>query len=314
MMYPMAPYYHSASAPPEVTRDTLSATLHAAIEKKDVALARQALEESFWRKLDLVPDIFHLCRALEKQDKTMVRLLATYGARPQGDETHAVLQILANKGIDPEPLLKGTGLFLPEKAPETINTALVHEISVMLARGRLKETFSKIDFGKKAQEVLEKHAGLHMATAETSTIINDLHKKMTNDIVPPETVSALLLLKETDPEFALVRLEANRYLGKTAPGLAKTLLDLDIVSAQDFDMKKLSAKIGGEIKIFTAPGEKNHAYTEFICRVLLEIADAKTYVPLRGHPDVHYQQHFKDKWADNKNGFEVSYKLNPPKP
>ncbi len=315
-----AMYYYPANpgntpAPAAVTKETLSEALHAAIDKNDIEAARAALEESFWRKIVFTPDVFHLCRALHKQDRDLVRLLGTYGVSLNDDEKKAATEFLAKKEIDPEPLLRNTGISLipSDTSLRKDHEVLAGEIAMMVARKSLKASFDKIGLGKKTKEILAGVTSASLDAAQTHAVIDDLAKSIKTGEVPADYVTALHLLRQTGADFG--KIDPNLFLGKKTPGFAKALLDAGVVTADAFDMRILSKKIGGEIKIFTAPEDKNFAYTEFLCQVSLEIADPARFIKLRERPDSErqYQQHFCDRWMKSNNA-DLTYRLKGPKP
>lgn len=318
MMGPRGMYYlmGAPSLPPDpaqtVTAEKLSRNLHAAIDACDISQARATIEEAFWRKIDFQPDVFHFCHALEKRDRAIVRLLATYGIAMSDSEMRAAFHVAEARGIDTAALLRGTGLAKPAEAfnPDTDGDC-ARGITRALSQKHLRENFNRLGLGAKAKDALEQaKTDLKLNAAQTVIVLDELKKMVKNDAVTGDVAAAVRLMAETGADFSKV--DPDRYLGKTGPGLAKVLLDEGLVSATHFGLNALVKKTGGEVKIFTEPSEKNYAYTEFLCQVFLEMADPDKYVPLRKNNPDGYQKHFKDKWQGKGSNIDLTYRLKGP--
>ncbi|MDE1151317.1 MAG: hypothetical protein PW788_02175 [Micavibrio sp.] len=168
---------------------------------------------------------------------------------------------------------------------------------------------------KKFPLLLEAHAlGAYKATAaETARIVKYLAGKTQKDVVTPETVAALATLKDAGADFSAI--DPMQYLGRRAPGLAKVLLDLDIVTPEHFDVTAVSRKMGGTLNLFLKNADKAYAYTEFTCQLILEITAPETYKPRRGAHTENYQTQFIAEWARNlsKRPSTFTYKRRGPK-
>ncbi len=152
-------------------------------------------------------------------------------------------------------------------------------------------------------------------SAETLKIVDYLAGEIKKDKVPDEFFRTLKAMKDGGADFS--RIDPSKYLGRNAPGLAKTLLDTGAVRAEDFDVEGVSRKVGGEMNLVIEPGKPGHAYNEFLCLLILEITEAAKYTALRGTPGLSYQKQFINEWQANpsfKNGITVSYRKRTPPP
>jgi len=168
---------------------------------------------------------------------------------------------------------------------------------------------------KKFPLLLEAHAlKAYAATAtETAKIVKYLAGKTQKDVVAPETIAALKTLKDAGADFSAV--DPMKYLGRRAPGFAKVLLDLDIVTAEHFDVTAVSRKMGGTLNLLLNNGDKSYAYTEFTCQLILEITQPDTYKPRRNTNTESYQRQFLEEWNSNlsKRSSTFTYKRRGPK-
>lgn len=312
MYYYMGAPIAEAQAAPEkkhLSARDVSLALHAAIEKRDVGEARKAIEEAFWNKIAFRPNAFHLCRALLDQNREMIRLLVTYGATLSSAEAASVADLMEERSLPAKELLRmaGTRSFPPAAEKDK---AFLGRLTQELARRDLKNHFGKAAPGKNSFLHLNDPDIPSLNADQVVLVLDGLHRRMKDGASVWEALGSLALLQETGTDFSKV--DASRYLGKNTPGLAKMLLDAGIVSAENFDMKALTKKVGGEIRIFTAKEEKNYAYTEFICQILLEIADSVYYVPFRKEKDPDYQRLFRDKWSSPAHTPHLSYRMKGP--
>lgn len=318
MMGPRGMYYlmGAPSIPPDpatlVTAEKLSRNLHAAIDACEISQARAALEEAFWRKIDFQPDVFHFCHALEKGDRAIIRLLATYGIAMNDSEMRAAFHVADARGIDTAALLRGTGISRPAQGfSAATDSEAAREIARTLSQKHLRENFNRLGLGAKVREAMEQaKTDLKLNAAQTVIVLDELKKTLKNDVVTEDVVSAIRLMMETGADFSKV--DPDRYLGKAAPGIAKVLLDEGVVAAPRFGLNTLVKKTGGKVKIFTGPTEKGYAYTEFLCQVFLEMAEPDSYVPLRKNNPEGYQKHFKDKWQGRGSNIDLTYRLKGP--
>lgn len=157
-------------------------------------------------------------------------------------------------------------------------------------------------------------AGAWQANAQaTEKIVEFLAARVKKDQVPEDVADALKTLAAGGADFSAVRPE--QYLGRHAPGLGKALLDAGAVAAESFDLEAVSKKYGGQINLVTPPGRKNYEATEFICQLILEIAEPHKYAKLRGEKDVSYQKLFMKEWVENlsrRRGGTITYRRHFP--
>lgn len=121
---------------------------------------------------------------------------------------------------------------------------------------------------------------------ETEQIVDYLHRRMKKETPAPETIAALKALKNAKARFGLV--ERRDYLGHSKPGMAKALLDLDIITPHQINRVRLHKRCGGGA-LLSQPKDKYHDMCEFMCQVELERSAPEEYKPLRGNPDISYQ-------------------------
>lgn len=112
-MYP----YYPGLVPPEASgihlgnRD-LSEDLMHAIDARDVPYARAIFETAFWNDCLLVPDWWHLLRALDSKSKPMIRLLVARGAGWTKEEALCLREFHPEKRKAWQEALRGSGLSL----------------------------------------------------------------------------------------------------------------------------------------------------------------------------------------------------------
>ncbi len=166
---------------------------------------------------------------------------------------------------------------------------------------------------KKFQLFVDAHAhGFYAADAATTAkAVKYLSKQVSKDVVPDSVVAALTAMKQGGADFSAV--DPMPYVGKRAPALAKTLLDLDIVTARHFDIIAIAKRFRGELKVGGAD-EKSRPNTEFVCQLILEIVKPDTYVPLRKSNTESYQRLFLREWASDlhKEANSFTYKRQGP--
>ncbi|TAL37284.1 MAG: hypothetical protein EPN97_05505 [Alphaproteobacteria bacterium] len=150
--------------------------------------------------------------------------------------------------------------------------------------------------------------------AEAVKILDYLASQVKKDAVPDSVVAALKTLRDGGADFS--RVEPMRYLGKKAPGLCKTLLDLGIVAARDIDLDALARRSGGELRPLTPRTAEGFADQEFMCQIVLESLAPDKFIPLRAQPDVSYQREFLREYTTNpqmKRRF-MAGRIHAPKP
>lgn len=127
---------------------------------------------------------------------------------------------------------------------------------------------------------------------ETEQIVDYLHRHMKKETPSPEAIAVLQSLKNTGADF--YRIGRRDYLGHSKPGMAKALLDLDIISPQNINRVKLQKRCGGPVTLgmdsLTNTTHKHYAMREFLCQIELEKAAPEEFKPLRGKPDTSYQR------------------------
>lgn len=127
---------------------------------------------------------------------------------------------------------------------------------------------------------------------ETEQIVDYLHRHMKKETPSPEAIAVLQSLKDTGADFHFVR--RRDYLGYSKPGMAKALLDLNIISPQSINRVKLQKRCGGSVMLamdtLTDTNHKHYAMREFLCQIELERAAPEEFKPLRGKPDISYQK------------------------
>lgn len=149
---------------------------------------------------------------------------------------------------------------------------------------------------------------------ETVQILDYLFSQVKKDAVPENVAAALKTLRDGGADFS--RVDPLRYLGKKAPGLCKTLLDLGIVAARDINLDTLARRSGGELRPLTPRTAEGYADQEFMCQVVLESFAPDKFIPLRGQPDVSYQREFLREYTTNpqmKRRF-MAGRIHAPKP
>lgn len=124
---------------------------------------------------------------------------------------------------------------------------------------------------------------------ETEAIVQYLYSRMSKETPSPEIIRSLKILKETGADFGRVRM--RDYLGSSKPGMAKALLDLDIIEPRDINRVKLRKRSGPPANnLFGIDrNDKHYAMREFAMQVELEKIDPGKYKPYRGKENTNYQ-------------------------
>lgn len=146
-------------------------------------------------------------------------------------------------------------------------------------------------------------------------IVDYLAGEVKKDVVPQHVARAIKTLSDGGADFS--RVNPARYLGKTGPGLAKTLLDAGAAPAESFDINEVTRKSGNGLNLVIPPGKPGYEYNEFICQLILEIAEPLKYIPLRGTPGQSYQKHFIKEWVESlsrRHGGSITYRKRTPPP
>lgn len=138
---------------------------------------------------------------------------------------------------------------------------------------------------------------LKMDARETLKVVDYLASKVRKDKVPESALELLQGMQKGGADFSLV--DPMNYLGKTGPAFAKTLLDANAVDAEDFDLEGVSRLYGGQISLVTPQGHKDYAKTEFMCQLILELAEPHKFEKLHGDKNVSYQKLFVKEWVDS---------------
>ena len=167
------------------------------------------------------------------------------------------------------------------------------------ARLMIAQPLDSFLYEKHFHEIETAHRlGAYRATAyETVKIVDYLATQVKKDVVPDSVMQSLKVLRDGGADFS--RVNPNRYLGKKAPGLCKTLLDLGVVSARSIDVELIAKRHNGELRPLTPPGGPDYADQEFMAQVLLEIASPEKYIPLRGEQGS-YLQRFLREYASGR--------------
>lgn len=154
-------------------------------------------------------------------------------------------------------------------------------------------------------ELIEAHRlGAYKADAASTALIVKALARQLDRSAPAVITAALQTLKDAGADFRAV--DPIAYLGRKSPGLAKQLLDLDIVEAAHFDLRAVSRKLGGKLDLITLPHAKKDAYTGFVCQLVLELTEPEKARKLRGASSQAYQQQFLQAWLRDNGGQRLS--------
>jgi len=127
---------------------------------------------------------------------------------------------------------------------------------------------------------------------ETENILYYLQSSLKKDVVTPEVMECLTLMRDNGAEF--FRARRGDYLGTQGPGLAKALLDLDIIQPRDISTAKLRKRCGQIMGIGSLLNpdvkDRHYAMREFLYQVTLEKSHPGKYKPLRQKAGICYQR------------------------
>ncbi len=129
---------------------------------------------------------------------------------------------------------------------------------------------------------------------ETEAIMRYLQNSLKKDVVTPDVIECLTHMRDNGAEFFRVR--RGDYLGTSGPGLAKALLDLDIVKARDISTPTIRKRCGEMMGIGSLLNpdikDRHHAMREFLYQVTLEKSNPDKYKPLREKAGLSYQRRY----------------------
>lgn len=124
---------------------------------------------------------------------------------------------------------------------------------------------------------------------ETENIVDYLTRNMKKEEPSAEIIESLKILKNTGADLSRLRL--RDYLGSSKPGMAKALLDLDMIEPRDINRVKLRKRCGATVGIAGMHiKDRHYAMREFAHQVELEKDDPAQYKPYREKSDVSYQR------------------------
>ncbi|HYD19650.1 MAG TPA: hypothetical protein VEF76_14345 [Patescibacteria group bacterium] len=130
--------------------------------------------------------------------------------------------------------------------------------------------------------------------ADTVRILDYLHGETRKTGMTPEADKAVAALRRAGADFSAV--DANNYLGRKEPGLAKALLDAGLVAAKKFNLDKVLDRTG-DLETSLPRFDAGNKYAEFLFQLLLEQIDPEKYIPLRGAAAKNYQRLFVGEWV-----------------
>lgn len=125
---------------------------------------------------------------------------------------------------------------------------------------------------------------------QAEAIVDYLTSQMKKEVPSDEIIQSLKTLKNTGADLA--RLQIRDYLGVSKPGMAKALLDLDIIKPRDIHQVRLRKRCGPPVNILQGMDSKSKYYAmrEFAHQIELEKTDPDQYKPYRGQEAVSYQK------------------------
>jgi len=146
---------------------------------------------------------------------------------------------------------------------------------------------------KKRFAVLENAVALGVFVpdaAQTEAIVQYLRQCMKKETPSPEIIQSLKILKNAGADFAHVRL--RDFLGVEKPGMAKALLDLDLIAARDINRVRLARRGRPDIGVLLGMrgDDDGRAMREFAAQVELERIDPAKYKVYRDRPGTDYQR------------------------
>lgn len=126
---------------------------------------------------------------------------------------------------------------------------------------------------------------------DSEDILRYLKGRCARREVPEDVVQTLREMKTAGADFRGI--EVTDYLGAKHPLLAKTLLDLDIVSARDIRPQRLSKRIAphkGLGGMFVQNTDRDYALSEFLYQVMFERTYPERTQDMRAKRGVSYQR------------------------
>lgn len=291
-----------------------SAYLAWAVDRRDLALARDVFDRAFWEKQPLVPDWFHLLGALLHNDKPMVRLLVAHGADWTPRQARCLQEVFAKEWPEFKSTLRGCGLTtdfgdLPAAADPQLRDEMMDRLlaepqtekrfAALCAAGAAGSFLSQAFNRQQSEKRFGRMHGADLLKPDNFSAFVDAHQKglyrISNDWQGknlldclqrhykngevPETVRrGLQVIKAHGAVFKFARdrrsFPGHDYLGKKEPGLAKVLLDTGILRPEDFDIPFLATRLH--------PPHYVGKYWEFFFQVSLEQIYPEKLIPLRG--------------------------------
>ncbi len=126
-------------------------------------------------------------------------------------------------------------------------------------------------------------------------LLNGLHGQYKDGQIPANVAEDLRTLKTAIPDFTAF-FHANSFYGRKEPGLAKILLELNILRPDEFSLVTLRelAKLPEKGRI-TDVGKNTGKYVDFFCQVFLESYFPQESLPLRGK-NISYRDKMIEKY------------------
>lgn len=150
--------------------------------------------------------------------------------------------------------------------------------------------------------------------SETAHIMRYLNGRCHRRAVPEDVLAAVRELKDSGADFAQVNV--IDLVGAKHPLLAKTLLDMDIVTARDIKLQRLASKIpphSGVGGMFAASGDADYARREFLYQVMFERDYPAHTEAMRAKKNAGYQQAYTLMRLRDQMG-KIKSLQNPPRP
>jgi len=150
--------------------------------------------------------------------------------------------------------------------------------------------------------------------SETAHIMRYLNGRCHRREVPEDVLAAVRELKDSGADFAQVNV--IDLVGAKHPLLAKTLLDMDIVTARDIKLQRLASKIpphSGVGGMFAASGDADYARREFLYQVMFERDYPAHTEAMRAKKNAGYQQAYTLMRLRDQMG-KIKSLQNPPRP
>lgn len=225
-------------------------------------------------------DVVHFLRQHDRQSPRAPRAIA------QMDETLLATGFFNNTAFTVENL---------RHLAQTpgLDTALATKFNQLAARREIGDKGVDYFLHKKRYAVLENAMALGACVPdriEVESIVDYLAQNMKKEEPSADIIQSLKILKQTGADLG--RLRIRDRLGVHKPGMAKALLDLDMIAPQDINHVKLRKRCGAPVNLMQGMDEKSKYYPmrEFAYQVELEKADPAKYKPYRDVPDTCYQR------------------------